>query len=402
MARVDISSEKITDLTTRGVAEVVVRDSVVKKLKSGKPLRVKHGVDPTTTDLHLGYGVVYLKLRELQDMGHTVILLIGDFTGRFGDPTEQQEARTLRTKKEVQEIAKDYLDQAGLILDRQRLEIRRNGEWYDKMSAEELLRLMSRFTTDQLLERDMFVERKKAGKPIFSHEIVYPVLQAYDSVMLKSDLTVVGTDQLFNEARGRDLQRYFNQEPQDIIATELLVGTDGQRKMSQSLGNHIAFRDPPLEKFGKVMSIPDNLVVHYYTLATRIGLAKIREVETALKSGSLHPRDAKLDLAETIVSLYHSTEEAKKVREEFVRVFSDGELPRDLPTIVIKKTKVALVALLVEAKLAPSKSEARRLVGGGAVEVDGVVKSDPDEIIDLKKPLVLRVGKKRFARIVLK
>ncbi len=255
----DKTPAKIKEVLTRGVEEVIVRESLEKKLKSGKVLRIKHGVDPTTSDLHIGHAVSYEKLRLLQEMGHKIVFLIGDFTARFGDPTEKLEARTLRKKEEIKDLSQNYIKQISVFLDIKKTEIRRNSQWYDKMSAGELLRLMSHFSTQRMLERDMFEERKKKGLEIVLHEPVYPVLQGYDSVMLKSDLTVNGTDGIFNELQGRKLQKDFGQAPQDIIATSILVGTDGKQKMSQSLGNFIGITEKPNEQYGKVMSIPDHI-----------------------------------------------------------------------------------------------------------------------------------------------
>jgi tyrosyl-tRNA synthetase len=396
--KVNTDQKRIDEILDRGVTEVVTKESVRAKLSSGKKLRVKHGVDPTTQDLHLGHGVPYLRLRALQDLGHTVIFLIGDFTGRFGDPESKQETRSMRAKQEVREMAEQYLDQACMILDRSHLEIRYNSEWYDKMSAEDLLRLISTFTVDQMLERDMFVERRAHKRPIGMHEPVYPILQGYDSVMLKSDLTVIGQDQLFNEARGRDLQKAHGQEPQDIIATALLVGTDGERKMSQSLNNAILFKDPASEKFGKIMSVPDSRIVQYFTLATNVPTAEIREIQKGLEQKTLHPRDAKLKLARRIVELYHSPEEAEKAEQGFIETFSEGKLPHDIPEIVLPGTSFSLLETVVASGLATSKSEARRLIRAGAVEVNEMVRKNPDERVE-QGEILLRVGKHRFIKI---
>ena len=254
-----IKTQKIEEVLTRGVEKVIKKEDLLKRLKSGKKLRVKHGIDPTTKDLHLGHSVVYLKLKELQDLGHKIVFLIGDFTGRFGDPSEKLKTRTLRSKKEVRDLAKNYLRQVGKILDFKKIEIRYNGEWYDKMKADELLILMSNFTHARMIERDMFQKRIEKGLDIGFHEPVYPLLQAYDSVMLKSDLTVCGIDQLFNELKARELQEKFGQKGQDIIATKILIGLDGKKKMSQSLGNYVGVEEKPTEQFGKIMSIPDFL-----------------------------------------------------------------------------------------------------------------------------------------------
>jgi tyrosyl-tRNA synthetase len=389
------NSQKIKELLTRGVKKTVKKESLIKKLNSSKKLRVKHGIDPTTKDLHLGYSVVYLKLRELQEMGHKVVFLIGDFTARFGDPTAKLEARTLRPKKEVKDLAKNYLRQIAKLLDLKKTEIRYNSEWYDKMKAEDLLRLMSSFTTMRMLERDMFQNRMKKGLDIRFHEPVYPVLQGYDSVMLESDLTVCGTDQLFNEIKGRELQEKFGQEPQDIIGTEILIGLDGKEKMSQSLGNYIGLEEKPEEQYGKIMSIPDELIFDYFELLTRVPMNEI----TKLMKGNINPKEIKSRLAKEIVIMYHNKKEAEKAEKEFNKVFKNKELPSNIPQVKIKGAKLNILDLLKEAKLVSSKAEARRLVEQGAVKIDNKIQNNWKIIIKLKKGLIIQVGKRRFAKL---
>ncbi len=388
-------SQKIEEVLTRGVEKVIKKDSLVEKLNSGKKLRVKHGIDPTTKDLHLGYSTVYLKLKELQEMGHQIIFLIGDFTGRFGDPTEKIEARKLRDAKEVRNLAKNYLKQVGKILDLKKTEIRYNSEWYGKMKADELLLLMSNFTTARMLERDMFQERIEKGIETGLHEPVYPVLQAYDSVMLKSDLTVCGTDQLFNELKARELQQKFNQPGQEIIATKLLIGTDGKQKMSQSLGNYIGFEDSPNEQFGKIMSIPDNLIFEYFELVTRVPLIEIEK----LRKLKTNPKNLKSKLAKEIVRMYHGEKEAGKAEKEFNKVFKNKELPSDIPEIKIKEAKLDILDLLLKTKLVSSKTEARRLIEQGAVRIDSKIQKDWQAEITINPCLIIQIGKRRFAKI---
>jgi len=277
--RVVTDSEKVDRILSRGVTKVIVQKSLAKKLASGRVLRIKHGVDPTTTDLHLGHAVMYNKLRAFQEMGHKVIFLIGDFTARFGDPTDKiHGSRSIRSKDEVAALAKNYIRQACAILDKRKLEVRYNSEWYDKMSAEQLLKLMANFTEAQMMQRDMFEERRKKGLEIGLHEPVYPVLQGYDSVMLKSDATVIGSDQEFNELQGRRAQEIFGQEPQDLMLMPLLVGTDGKRKMSQSLGNDIGIAEEAGSMYGKVMSIPDEIMKEYFVLLTDMSQEEITEL----------------------------------------------------------------------------------------------------------------------------
>jgi len=386
-----IKTQKIEEVLTRGVEKVIKKEDLLKRLKSGKKLRVKHGIDPTTKDLHLGHSVVYLKLKELQDLGHKIVFLIGDFTGRFGDPSEKLKTRTLRSKKEVRDLAKNYLRQVGKILDFKKIEIRYNGEWYDKMKADELLILMSNFTHARMIERDMFQKRIEKGLDIGFHEPVYPLLQAYDSVMLKSDLTVCGIDQLFNELKARELQEKFGQKGQDIIATKILIGLDGKKKMSQSLGNYVGVEEKPTEQFGKIMSIPDSLVLNYFESATRISLTEIKKIK--------NPRELKARLAREIVTMYHSKKAAQEAEKEFKRIFKEKKLPTKILGIKINRKKINILDLLVKTKLVSSKSEAKRLVLQKGVKIDKKVQKDWKAIIEIKKGLIIQVGKRRFAKI---
>lgn len=386
------------EILTRGVEEIIQKHSLEKKLLSGKPLRIKHGVDPTTKDLHLGYAVIYQKLRAFQELGHTIIFLVGDFTARFGDPTDQVKSRSLRDKKDIEAKAQSYIKQIGLILDLKKTEIRRNSEWYDKMSAEDLLRLQSKFTVSRLLERDMFQERIKSQKEIGYHEPVYPILQAYDSVMLESDLTVIGTDQKFNELQARPLQKEQGQEPQDVMTMKLLVGTDGKRKMSQSLGNYIGLTDAPADMYGKAMSIPDDVIIHYFELATLVPNTEIIKIKKELDSGA-NPRDVKAKLAFEITSLYHGPTKAKKAEAEFERVFRDKKTPGKMPEVPAPKQNTTLVEFIVLTKMASSKSEARRLIEQGAVKVDNKTIVDWQSSLDLKSGGVIQVGKRKFVKI---
>jgi tyrosyl-tRNA synthetase len=297
-------------------------------------------------------------------------------------------------------MGKRYVSQARKILLKKNLEIRHNSEWYKKMRTDEFLNIASRFTIDQLLEREMFIRRREVGDPVYVHEFLYPLLQGYDSVMLKSDLTIVGTDQIFNEVRGRDLQRFYGQEPQDIIATKLLIGVDGERKMSQSLGNDIRFGDSPKEMFGKVMSLPDKLVVHYFTLVTLIPLAEVAGLEKEITRGAITFLEAKKRLGEELVTLYHSAASAKAAREEFERVFSKKEAPKDVQKIGVPYASAPLLTIVSDSGLVSSNTEAKRLIAGGAVEVDGKKVLDASQEILVDTSLTLRVGKHRFVRIV--
>lgn len=386
------------ELLTRGIEDITVRQDLEKKLKSGQKLRIKHGVDPTTADLHIGYAVTYWKLRAFQELGHTVVFLIGDFTARFGDPDKSQQ-RPMRTKAEVDQAAESYLDQIKDILDLKKTEIRRNSEWYDSMSAEELIRLTSNFSVAQLLERDKFIERRDAGAPIGYHEPIYPILQGYDSVMLKSDLTVVGSDQLFNELMARPLQERAGQRPQDVMTMSLLIGTDGDRKMSQSLGNTIGITDAPEDQFGKVMRIDDGLIGHYFELATRVPTAKIQQILAAMTSGELPPREAKLLLASEVVTLYHGKRAARRAHDEFIQVFSRRELPSAITEHHVTVDQYRLDQLLVDLALAPSRAAAQRLVIAGAIRIDGAVVGDWRAEIALHDGMIVQAGKRHFRKI---
>jgi len=398
---------KIEKVLTRGVAKIIKKDNLKKKLESGKILRIKHGVDPTTPDLHLGYAVVYRKLKQLQDLGHKIVFLIGDFTGRFGDPTDKEESREMRSKDEVKKLAKNYIGQLGKILDIDKVEIRYNGEWYDKMSAEKLLRLMSKFTVRRMLERDMFQERDKKGLEIGLHETVYPILQGYDSVVLESDITVIGSDQEFNELQGRKIQKIEKQKPQDLIIMPLITGTDGKEKMSQSLGNYIGITEEPNSMFGKIMSIPDNLIINYFELCTDIPMDEIKETKEGMDNEKINPRDAKIKLAEEIVKIYHGEEKARKAKEYFISTFSEKKIPDDVPKQVVEWTDALdsyqnIVGFIVSAGLAKSKSDARRKVEQGGVSIDGEKTVWSRILTKEDDGKVKKIGKKDFVRIVFK
>ncbi len=400
MSKVDTSPQKIEDFLERGVSEVITRDSVARKLSSGKPLRVKHGVDPSGQDLHLGHAAAYLKLRDLQEMGHTIVFLIGGFTGRFGDPTQKLKSRTLKSREETEAAAKNYIKQISGILDPDKLEVRTNSEWYDKMNAEELLKLMSNFTVEQVLERDMFQERRKRNEAIQLHEIIYPVLQGYDSVMLKSDLTVIGSDQVFNESFGRDLQKKHGDEPQDIVAIKILAGLDGVQKMSKSLNNYIALNDSATDKFGKTMSLPDKLIIDYLTLLTRLPMSEIKELENSLKDNSANPRDIKIKLGKEIVSFFHSEKEANEAADNFEKTFSKKGTPDDIEEKLIKKGEYTWLDIINMSGLTKSKTESRRLIEDGATDKDGEVVNSPHKKITIDKPIIIKLGKHRFIKII--
>jgi tyrosyl-tRNA synthetase len=380
------------------VEEVIVSAELRKKLLSGKQLRVKHGVDPTSKDLHLGYGVVYHKLRQFQELGHKIVFLIGGFTGRFGDPSDKEKSRELRDKKVVQNLAKNYLKQLAKILDIKKVEVRDNSEWYDKWTFERGLRLLNQFTVARMLERDMFQKRIKDNKEIFFHEPVYPMLQGWDSVELKSDVTVIGTDQKFNELQARSLQTAAGQTPQDIMTVPLLIGIDGQQKMSQSLGNDIGLSASPEEQFGKIMSIPDVLLLSYFELAARYDFNSLQRVKNELAQGR-NPKELKVELGKAIVTLYHEASAAQKVANEFENIFSKKLTPSDIKVISFSQTKYDPLDLLMESKLVESKSEARRLIEQGGVRLNNQKMVNWRETIILKKDDIIQVGKRNFIKV---
>ena len=378
----------------RGTVEIISTKELEEKLaaamKARRPLRIKAGFDPTAPDLHLGHTVLIHKLKHFQDLGHEVIFLIGDFTGMIGDPTGMSETRKALSKAEVLENAKTYERQIFKILDPARTILEFNSRWMNAMTAEQLVHLTARYNVARMLERDDFHKRFQDQKPITIHEFLYPLIQGYDSVVLEADVEVGGTDQKFNLLVGRDLQRAYDQPAQVVMTTPLLVGTDGVRKMSKSLGNYIALEDPPGQMFGKIMSISDDVMQRYYELLTAADVAAISRI---------HPMEAKLRLAHEIVARYHGAGPADEARAEFQHRFSEREFPSAAERKVLPRTANTLIGMLVGAGLAPSKTESRRLVAQGGVEVNGEKVMDGDRAFpsDAHQEYRLKVGKKRFA-----
>jgi tyrosyl-tRNA synthetase len=391
----------------KGVAEIVpeteLRAKLEKSYKTGKPLRVKLGVDPTAPDIHLGHTVVIRKLKHFQEMGHTAVFLIGDFTAMVGDPTGQSETRPPLSREQVNVNAQTYLEQVFKILDRNKTEIRYNSEWLDKLSSYDIVRLCAKYRVARMLEREDFRKRLTEQQPISVHEFLYPLLVAYDSVVLEADVELGATEQKFNLLIGREIQREYNQELQIAVMMPILVGLDGQRKMSKSLGNYVGITESPQEMFGKMMSIPDDLMWSYYELVTDRTPLEIVDLKEQVIGGALHPMDAKMKLAEEVVGGFQGAEAARKAADNFQRVFRDRQAPEEAP---IQKVSVGpsqkLVGLLVAWKLSPSKSEAERLIKQRGVEIDEVCIEDPRKEIDLSKPsqFLLRAGKKKFLRVV--
>lgn len=389
----------------KGTIEIVRENELRAKLeesaKTGRPLRIKLGVDPTAPDIHLGHTVVIRKLRAFQELGHTVIFLIGDFTGLIGDPSGNSATRPQLTREEINANAETYKQQIFKLLDPDKTEIRFNAEWMDKLGSDGFIRLASHVTVKQILERDDFARRLAEERPIALHELLYPLTQAYDSVALEADVELGGTDQKFNLLMGRNLQREYKQEAQACVIMPLLEGTDGVQKMSKSLGNYIGINEPPAEIFGKVMSISDDLMWRYYELLTNASMDRIKHMQAAAKSGESNPKYFKVELAKSIISDFHSEETADAAEEEFRKIFVYKEAPPDVLEKLINAQHWKLPDLLVAAELAPSKAEARRLIEQGGVSVDGerITETDSDTILMGGESLLIKVGKRRFLRV---
>lgn len=383
-------NQKIEEILTRGVSEVIEKNRLIKNLKSGKKLRIKFGIDPTGSILHLGHSVPLLKLKQLQKLGHQIILLIGDFTARIGDPTDRTTARPSLSARETKENMKNYKQQASKILNMDKVEVRYNTEWWDKMCLRDMMILASQVTYSQVSQRADFKKRLAEDKDFTVEEFMYPVLQGYDSVVLKADLEIGGTDQKFNMLMGRRVQKKYKQSPQDVMTLKLLIGADGEKKMSKSFENFIGITEEPQSQYGKIMSIPDKLIQDYFELCTAISPAEIKR---------MHPRDAKAKLAKEIVFLYHGKEKALKAEKEFNQVFKEKKLPSIIPTAVLKRNELNVLDLLVKIKLASSRAEAKRLVEQGGVKINSKNQKNWQEIIKVKKGDIIQVGKRKFLKI---
>ena len=391
----------------KGAAEIIREEDLKAKLeasfKSGKPLRVKLGVDPTAPDLHLGHTVVLRKLKHFQDLGHTAIFLVGDFTAMVGDPTGQSETRPPLTREQVDVNAKTYLEQVYKILRKEDTEVRYNSEWLGKLTGHDMIRLCAHYRLARMLEREDFRSRLAGNLPISIHELLYPLLQAYDSVALEADVELGATEQKFNLLVGREIQREYGQPSQVALTMPILVGLDGQRKMSKSLGNYVGITEPPSTMFGKLMSVSDEMMWPYFDLVTDHTPEEIAAITANVKSGAVHPMDVKMSLAREIIAGFHGAEAGEKAAAEFQRVFRDREAPDEAPARKIPAGPAKrLTALLVELQLAPSRSEADRLVKQGGVELDGERISDVKKDVELSAPreFLLRAGKKKFLRVI--
>ena len=394
------------DLIKRGTSEIIPEEELVQKLekslKENKPLNIKLGCDPTRPDLHLGHSVVLRKLAQFQQLGHQAILIIGDFTGMIGDPSGRNSSRPPLSFKEARENGKSYFEQASKILDRVKTKIVHNSEWLGKMTFEDVIKLASKYTIARMLERDDFTKRYKGGIPISMHEILYPLAQAMDSVAIKSDVELGGTDQKFNLLVGRDIQREFGIAPQVILTMPLLVGTDGVEKMSKSLDNYIGINESPKEIYGKTLSIPDDLIYLYFVLTTDATNQELRQFEQELTNKEVNPRNIKRSLARKLVEMYHSSEAALDAEAEFDNIFVKKGLPDEIEEFNVDPSikELDILDLIVTVGFAPSKGEARRLVSQGGVTVDGEKIADIKEIIKLDGTKILKVGKRKFIKLI--
>jgi tyrosyl-tRNA synthetase len=401
-------AEKIAEhiqLLKRGTVEIFTEVELAQKLaesaNTGRQLRIKLGLDPTSPDIHLGHTVVLRKMRQFQDLGHKAVLIIGDYTARIGDPSGVSTTRPMLSPQQIEQNAGTYFQQAGKILDTSagKLEVRYNSEWLEKLTLMELIQLAAKKTVAQMLQRDSIKLRLDADQDVYTHEFLYPLMQGYDSVMVKSDVELGGTDQTFNNLVGRDIQRAYGQSPQVVLTTPILVGLDGKEKMSKSKSNYIGVTDSPAEMFGKVMSISDDMMENYFTLLTDFPMDKIAELVNPDKT---HPKEAKVLLGKTIVAQFYDRTAAEAAAAEFDRVFAQKNLPDEIPQVQIPAQPIAASKLILACKLVPSGSEAKRMIKQGAVEIDGTKIDDPNAEIAPKDGMVIQVGKRKFARLKVK
>ena len=401
MEKIDTLVAEQMSLINRGVAEIVPESELISKLersiKDNKPLRIKLGLDPTAPDIHLGHTVVLNKLRQFQDLGHEVHLIIGDFTGRIGDPSGKSETRKQLTEEQVMTNAATYKEQIFKVLDKEKTVVHFNSEWLMKLNLVDVLGLAGKYTVARMLERDDFSKRYKEGLPIGIHEFMYPLMQGYDSVVLKADVELGGTDQKFNLLVGRNLQKEYGMEPQIALMMPILEGTDGVQKMSKSLGNYIGINEEPYEMFGKTMSITDDLICRYFELVTRVNMQEIKTMQDNMANGSLNPRDAKIRLAKEIITIYHGTEAARQAEEKFKLVFSQGNIPDDIDEVTVEENEIWLPKFLHENNMVSSSSDGRRMLEQGAVKVNGVKQVEENLVIEDGQ--VVQVGKRKFIKI---
>lgn len=395
--KINTDQQKIEEIITRGVDEVIEKESLKKKLESGKQLRIKLGIDPTGSQLHIGHAVPLRKLKQFQDLGHQVILLIGDYTATIGDPSGRNETRPILSMEQIKENEKTYIDQAAKVLDMSKVEIRHNGEWYGQNNFTGLLmELTSKITVARILERDDFQKRIKEGSDIQMQEIMYPLLQGYDSVALEADVELGGTDQKFNLLMGRKIQKRYNQKEQDVITVPLLVGTDGVKKMSKTYDNFIALEDKANEMYGKTMSVADELIIKYFELVTNVSMEEIKKLAKELENGA-NPRDLKMRLAFEIVKMYHNEAEAKSAQENFINTFAKKQVPEEMPEV--KPSVYDLITILTESKICKSKSEVRQMIDQGGVKVNEKKVPNGEYNFVIKSGDIVQKGSRFFVRV---
>jgi len=392
-------SKKIEEVLIKGVERILPNKEQLKNLMMKRKIRLYLGIDPTSPQLHLGHAIALRKLKDFQDLGHEVILLFGTFTARIGDPSGRDKKRKPLTPSQIEKNMKTYKDQSSKILDFSRVKIKGNADWLEKLNFNDLVKISSQFTISRLLERDMFQERIKAGGEVWLNELMYPLMQGYDSVAMDVDLEIGSSDQLFNALVGRKLQKIFRNKEKFVLITPMLLGLDG-RKMSKTYGNTVNLTDSPAEMYGKLMSLKDELILQYFQLCTNLPLKEIKEMERELRRKEINPIEAKSRLAREIVTIYHGWEKAEEAEKEFNRVFREKKLPLKIPVIQIKEKKLNILELLTKTKLISSKSEAKRLILQKAVKINGALKENWQEIIEIKKEMVIKVGKRRFKKIV--
>lgn len=391
------------DVIKAGAIDVLPEDELVKKIeksiKTNKPMNIKLGADPSRPDLHIGHAVVLRKMRQFQDLGHHATLIIGDFTAMIGDPTGRSKTRPQLTIEETKINGQSYVDQATMVLREDRMEVRYNSHWLSKMNFNDVVLLASKYTVAQLLEREDFSNRYKGGVPISVHELLYPLAQAMDSAEIEADVELGGTDQKFNLIVGRDIQRAMGKEAQCILTMPILEGTDGVQKMSKSLDNYIALTDTPRDIFGKAMSIPDEMIPRYLLYAVYATPEEADKVEKGLKDGSVHPREAKVDMAKRLVDLYNKAGSGQAAFEEFERIFKQKDIPDDIELLNLPEEEYTLLNLIAEAKMIPSKKEGKRMIEQGAVSIDGEKFTDPFGNINISEEKTLKVGKRKFIKV---
>jgi len=400
MIKINTNPEKIKKLLSHNTVEVIIGNDLKKGLESGKKLRIKLGCDPSRPDLHLGHSVVLRKLKEFQDLGHQVVFIIGDYTGMIGDPSGKSKTRPALSKDEVSKNAESYFKQVGKILDTEKTEIRYNSEWFSKMNLEDILKLTAKFTVARILERDDFSKRLKSGIDIAASEIMYPIMQAYDSIAIDADVEIGGTDQKFNMLAGRDLQRKMGKTEQNVLTCPLLVGLDGKEKMSKSLDNYIGISEKPDSMFGKIMSISDAMIYYYFKLLTDITEDDLKKIETDLKDPAKNPRDIKVRLAKEIIAIYHGKDDAEKAESEFNKVFRDKKKPSEIEEKQVENKKWKIVDLLPEIGFTNSKGSAKILVEQGGAKVDDRIIKDWNE--EIKDGSVVQAGKRKFIKVIFK